>query len=209
MPLESGTYLSDLDPSYPLGGDPTNKGDDHLRLIKRFLVQTFPGALGSGFNTAIISTEAEINFLTGLRSNVQAQIDALDTRIDSLEATLSAPVGTRLVFHQAAAPTGWTQDTTKNDYMMRVVSTAGGGSGGSDSPILNNKVPSHNHTASVTDPGHTHVTDFKNNNGIDGDEKPPNPLSSTIVWLISIEMKGPRRLQQAFKDVGKRGLNCD
>lgn len=38
---------------------------------------------------------------------------------------------TSLLFPQASAPTGWTQDTAVNDRLMRVVSTAGGGSGGS------------------------------------------------------------------------------
>lgn len=39
--------------------------------------------------------------------------------------------GTRIVFAQAAAPFGWTQVTTFNDYALRLVSSAGGGSGGS------------------------------------------------------------------------------
>ena len=42
------------------------------------------------------------------------------------------PVGTKLLFHQAAAPTGWTKQTTVNDATLRVVSgTTGGGTGGS------------------------------------------------------------------------------
>ena len=74
--------------------------------------------------------------------------------------------GTRMPFAQAAAPTGWTQDTTDNasNRMLRVVNTAGNGIGGSASPILNNTVPSHTHvfTGSAlaahthTDSGHTH-----------------------------------------------------
>lgn len=39
--------------------------------------------------------------------------------------------GTRMLFAQAAAPQGWTQVTTYNDYALRLVSSAGGGSGGS------------------------------------------------------------------------------
>lgn len=45
----------------------------------------------------------------------------------------SFPSGTRLLFHQASAPTGWTVVTTYNDYAIRVVSSGGGGSGGSTS----------------------------------------------------------------------------
>jgi hypothetical protein len=77
--------------------------------------------------------------------------------------------GTRMPFAQAAAPTGWTQDTSANadNRMLRVVNTAGGGVGGTASPILNNVVPSHthgfttgtqsaNHNHGITDPGHVH-----------------------------------------------------
>jgi len=58
----------------------------------------------------------------------------------------SVPSGSKMMFFQAAAPVGWTQDTTHNNKMLRVVSGSGGGSGGSDSPIINNKVASHTHT---------------------------------------------------------------
>jgi hypothetical protein len=73
--------------------------------------------------------------------------------------------GTRIAFFQATAPTGWTQVTTYNDYMLRVVNTAGGGTGGSDSPISNNKtMPAHTHTFSGAFTGsalptHSHLFD--------------------------------------------------
>jgi hypothetical protein len=41
------------------------------------------------------------------------------------------PSTTKMVFFQAAAPSGWTIDGTHNDKLMRIVSSAGGGSGGS------------------------------------------------------------------------------
>lgn len=44
MSLESGTYVSDLDVSNPTSGDPEAQGDDHLRLIKSTLKNTFPNA---------------------------------------------------------------------------------------------------------------------------------------------------------------------
>ena len=41
------------------------------------------------------------------------------------------PTGTDMLFFQAAAPTGWTKQTTHNNKALRVVSgTGGGGSGG-------------------------------------------------------------------------------
>ena len=169
MPLESTTTIAGLDDSYPLGGDPTNKGDDHLRLVKSVLKLILPGAAGNGFAIPIVATEVELNYLTGLTSNAQAQFDAIGVTLTSLTGALSAPVGTRMAFHQAAAPTGWTQDTSKNDYMLRVVSGTGGSFGGTDSPILNNTVPTHSHTTTVTDPGHFHGTRFDNTAGIDND----------------------------------------
>jgi len=58
------------------------------------------------------------------------------------------PSGTRIPFAQAAAPTGWTQDTSDNanNRMLRVVSSAGNGVGGTSSPVLNNVVPAHTHS---------------------------------------------------------------
>lgn len=64
------------------------------------------------------------------------------------------PAGTKVVFAQAAAPTGWTQDTTNNDKALRVVSGTGGGTGGThglSSP------PSTSHTHSTPAHSHTHT----------------------------------------------------
>jgi hypothetical protein len=41
------------------------------------------------------------------------------------------PTSTRVFFGQSAAPTGWTQITTQNDRVLRLVSGAGAGTGGS------------------------------------------------------------------------------
>lgn len=47
MPLESGSYLSDLVITNPTSGDPKSQGDDHLRLIKTTLRVSFSGFLGA------------------------------------------------------------------------------------------------------------------------------------------------------------------
>jgi hypothetical protein len=77
--------------------------------------------------------------------------------------------GTRLVFSQGAAPTGWTQvtDDSANNRMLRVVNGAGGGTGGYHDPSYNNVVAAHTHGFStgnvsadhahgIGDPGHVH-----------------------------------------------------
>ncbi len=42
MGLESATYINDLVTSNPLGNDGKSQGDDHIRLIKQVLQNTFP-----------------------------------------------------------------------------------------------------------------------------------------------------------------------
>jgi hypothetical protein len=75
-------------------------------------------------------------------------------------ANISFVSGTVMSFFQSAAPTGWTQVTTHNDAMLRVVSTAGGGSGGTVSPI---SLAAHVHTTAghvltiAEMPAHTHT----------------------------------------------------
>lgn len=61
MPLESATYISGLNSSNPVGvSDPKSQGDDHLRLIKATLLNTFPN-----INGAMTATEEELNLLAG------------------------------------------------------------------------------------------------------------------------------------------------
>lgn len=67
------------------------------------------------------------------------------------------PSGSVMLFYQAEAPDGWSKIGSLDDVMVRVVSGTGGGSGGSDSPILMNKVPAHGHTGITSSAGeHTH-----------------------------------------------------
>jgi hypothetical protein len=159
MSLEEAITIAQLQSYNPAPGDPINQGDDHIRRIKAVLKNIFPGSGGQGFSIPITATEAQLNFVTGATSNIQAQLNALTASIAGLLGTLPAPVGTRLPFFQAAPPTGWSLVTDFNNYMLRVVNSTGGGSGGTDSPILNDKVASHTHPASsiVTDPGHSHT----------------------------------------------------
>ena len=64
MGLETGTYISDLNSSNPVAGDPVNEGDDHLRLIKTTVKATFPSITG-----AVSSTHTELNLLDGVTAN--------------------------------------------------------------------------------------------------------------------------------------------
>lgn len=46
MAIESGDYIDDFDPSKPGPADPKSEGDDHIRMIKRFLKNSFPSIGG-------------------------------------------------------------------------------------------------------------------------------------------------------------------
>ena len=58
-----------------------------------------------------------------------------DTTSASARSSFFAPSGTVCLFYRSTAPSGWTQVTTHNDKMLRIVtigSAAGGGSGGTN-----------------------------------------------------------------------------
>ena len=67
MGLETGTYISDLNSSNPVAGDPVNEGDDHIRLVKSTVKATFPSVSG-----AVTSTHTELNLLDGVTANTTA-----------------------------------------------------------------------------------------------------------------------------------------
>ena len=103
------------------------------------------GTITSSVFAAGITTIVQVNHGTPLDNGL------LLTQYGILSASPrsylpSIPSGSTIAFFQAAAPLGYTQITTHNNKMLRVVSGTGGGSGGSDSPILNNKVTPHVHT---------------------------------------------------------------
>jgi len=67
------------------------------------------------------------------------------------------PAGTVMAFFQAAAPVGWTQVTTQNDAIMRVVNTTGGGAGGTTGFATAPLAATDPHTLTIAEmPAHTH-----------------------------------------------------
>jgi len=77
MALEdlTGTkYLDDLVATNPAAGDDVSEGDDHIRGIKNVLKTTFPSIDG-----AITATDTELNYVDGVTSAIQTQIDAKTT----------------------------------------------------------------------------------------------------------------------------------
>ena len=72
MALESATYINTLDAANPTASDPKSAGDDHLRMIKSAVKVTFPNVAG-----AVNPSHSEFNYLVGVTSSVQSQINTL------------------------------------------------------------------------------------------------------------------------------------
>jgi len=70
MPLEVATYINGLVAANPDGNDPKSLGDNHIRLVKSTLKNTFPNITG-----AVTPTHTELNYVDGVISPLQAQID--------------------------------------------------------------------------------------------------------------------------------------
>lgn len=112
------------------------------------------------------------------------------------------PSGTRMLFCQANAPSGWTKIVGDLDNRaLRVVTGSGGGIGGSlsfTSVFTSRFVPVQSHTHGINDPGHKHG--LINVRGFDGASNSPggsgNPIAgygvdmTTNTTGISIQPSG-------------------
>lgn len=122
------------------------------------IIGTLPNNIQNGQTVDATPVMADFNFIVN-----QVNANANPT------GTLTAPSGTRTVFHQAAAPLGWTQDATITNHTIQIVGTAGGSTGGTTGysglfqaqwttdghSLTGPELASHSHT--VVDPGHTHT----------------------------------------------------
>jgi len=77
MGLEVTTTIAGLVATNPIASDAVGQADDHLRLIKNVLKTIFPGSGGSGFSTPLTATEAELNYVHGVTSAVQTQLNTI------------------------------------------------------------------------------------------------------------------------------------
>lgn len=149
MALESAQYVSQLNSSNPLSTDTVSQADDHLRLIKQALVNTFPN-----LTAPVTLTAAQLN------SPVPSGIIAM----------WSGAIG--------SIPSGWFLCNGSNgtpDLRDRFIVGAGttysvGATGGANSVTLTeSQLPAHTHditattasagahTHTVSDPGHAHT----------------------------------------------------
>ena len=74
MAIETFEFIDDLNAANPTPTDNVSEGDDHLRGLKTTLKNTFPNVTG-----AINATETELNYVDGVTSNIQTQLDNINT----------------------------------------------------------------------------------------------------------------------------------
>ena len=154
MALESASYITSLNASNPTSTDTVSQADDHLRLIKSVLKNTFPN-----LDQPVTATPAQIN-------------NPIPSGLISLWSGSVATI-----------PSGWALCNGSNgtpDLRNRFVVGAGdtysvGGTGGSTTQSLTTgNIPAHTHTVSgvsgaagghshtINDPGHSHGLTLQN-----------------------------------------------
>jgi hypothetical protein len=122
------------------------------------IIGTLPNNIQNGNTVDATPVMADFNFIVN-----QVNANANPT------GTLTAPSGTRAVFHQAAAPVGWVTDAAITDHTIQVTSVTPGGTNTTGNPysgmflsswtsdghaLTVGELAAHNH--GLTDPGHTH-----------------------------------------------------
>lgn len=123
---------------------------------------------GTGTWTSGTSTLARTTILDS--SNAGAKVNFTNppqVAIVAFIEDISFDVGAALLFFQAAAPTGWTKDTTNNDKALRVVSGTGGGVGGvnSFSTTFASRTSDATTISTAQMPSHAHATQIAYVNG--------------------------------------------
>ena len=102
-------------------------------------------------------------------SGQYAEYDQMNTAISSAVSSL-VPTGTKMLFMQASAPTGWTEDSTTfagRSLYIKDGTHAGATTGGSHNPLLMDVVPSHTHAFTTgSDGSHVHDINYKSSGSV-------------------------------------------
>lgn len=149
MALETGTYIDSLVVTNPVATDGLAQADDHMRLIKATIKATFPSITGAVTSThtelnaldgytgttadlnyakdlnATGVTATEFDYLDGVTSNIQTQLNAIATDVVS---DTSPQLGGTLDTNGHAIQFGsskWTieLDTGDNDLLFKYAGT--------------------------------------------------------------------------------------
>jgi hypothetical protein len=165
-------------------------------------------ALADGFAETDAATLGQINDVAALMSTWGRTLTGAATVAAARAILTPFPTGTTMAFYQATAPTGWTKVTTYDNAASRIVSgtpssggsvnfttafasqTPAGTVGGT--AITENQMPSHTHTATVTDGGHTHterLDGYDQDRGTGTNSSVSGAVSAGSTWDADIATK--------------------
>ena len=161
MGLESVTFIADLNTAWPLATDPVRQGDDHLRLLKTVLQANFPNL---GNSVTVNPTAAELNYVVGVTSAIQTQLNTLTTDTATNTAAIAALEGSEVgdikLRSAATAGSDWlecnAQAVSRTTYatLFALIGTTYGTGNGSTTfnlPDLRGRVPVGVGTGDATD----------------------------------------------------------
>jgi hypothetical protein len=103
---EGGTYISDFDAAKPAAGETPGEGDDHIRLIKDHIKVTFPNITG-----AVSPTHTELNYVDGVTSAIQTQLDNLASvtqNTENADYTLVLTDANKQIYKSNTSAYAWT-----------------------------------------------------------------------------------------------------
>lgn len=122
--------INSLDPNNPIDADKVYGADNWFRFVQEVLqTNQFPiseDGNSNGWDLALTVKASEVNSLLGITGVVEDRLNALEADAATL------PSGTKMVFYQDAAPTGWVIDETVDEHSVRLTkgSVATGEPGG-------------------------------------------------------------------------------
>ena len=88
MGTETFNYIDSLNTANPTSTDNVSEGDDHIRGIKTTLKNTFPNLDG-----AVNATDTELNYVDGVTSAIQTQLDAKSATATTVTKTSTTGSG--------------------------------------------------------------------------------------------------------------------
>lgn len=170
--------MANFDVSTPVGSDLLSQGDDKIREFKNAMLDAlrcgeaegvesvFPGSSPStdpvfhyrGLKGSTV--ERPTAGQNGLYFDTTRNVVQRDNGTSWDDIGTMMPAGTKIVFYQTSAPTGWTA-VALNDKFLRVV-TAGGTGGSTGGTVAASTSLSHSHTVAShthTTPNHQHILD--------------------------------------------------
>ena len=186
MPLESANTIAQLDEQWPNGSDSVDRGDDHIRLIKSVMKNTFPGPTGNGFSTPVTVDPALLNDLAKTLNDMKLAI------------TNSQAIGNIIFRDDAVDPatlypgTVWMLLTGDACVALATAQNVGKTSG-DNNPIVPVQLHSHGAVFAGTPlPPHNHDTGLRGGNRISGGTHSPNFSGyDTILYTNAVSAGTP------------------